>query len=287
MKTKEQLITEYQNEPLKPNDLIVIYKNSYLSDYTKLDHIDKSRTQYATVISSVDNVIVVLIEGNRENTIIHPDFIKEKSTLYIGYNPFPKRSWDSDVRFISFDLQNILSSIGFEKRKNIFKHEKMGEIIVPELDWNPVIVNSEGVEISYQRDFVWTMRDKQLLIESIYNNIEIGKIIIRKRSWEYVENRVKKGKLEHTAFKDIVDGKQRLNAILGFVMNEYTDLRGYYFKDLSDSAQNKFFNFHAVSYGEIGEGASDKNVQNIFLNINFAGVQMSAEHIDFVKSIKL
>ena len=35
MKTKEQLITEYQNEPLKPNDLIVIYKNSYLSDYTK------------------------------------------------------------------------------------------------------------------------------------------------------------------------------------------------------------------------------------------------------------
>ena len=46
-------------------------------------------------------------------------------------------------------------------------------------------------------------------------------------------------------------------------------------------------NFQSVSYGEIGENATDKTVQVIFLNINFAGVQMSKEHIDFVKSIKL
>ena len=286
MKTKEELIQEYKASPLKAGEKVVVYKNSYSSDYTKLDGIEKDKNQYATVVS-VDKNITVRFSEHNYNTIIHPDFIKEKLTHFIGYNPFPERSWDSDVRFISFNLECILRSIGLDSRKMTFKNEKFGDVVIPELEWNPIVVNDQGVEVSYQRDFVWSLKDKQLLIESIYNNIEIGKIIVRKRSWEYVEDRVKGGKIAHTAFKDIVDGKQRLNAILGFVMNEYPDLNGYHFRDLSDSAQYKFDNFHAVSYGEIGEGATDKSVQGIFLNINFAGVQMSKEHIEFVKSIKI
>ena len=253
-----------------------------------MDNIDRTKTYYTKIISvNDDNTLTVKFDGYRENTNIIPDFIAEKCVLHIGYNPFSKKCWNTEVRFSAFALESILYNIGFDKRIKVFKTEKFGEVEIPELNWNPVIVNSDGNEISYQRDFVWSLNEKQLLIESIYNNIEIGKIIIRKRSWDYVENRVKCGIIENTSFKDIVDGKQRLNAILGFVMNEFPDLNGFYFKDLSNSAQNNFMNFQSVSYGEIGENATDKTVQVIFLNINFAGVQMSKEHIDFVKSIKL
>ena len=287
MKNKEELIKDYLAEPLKIGDKVYVYKSKF-SDYTILDNIDRTKTYYTKIISvNDDNTLTVKFDGYRENTNIIPDFIAEKCVLHIGYNPFSKKCWNTEVRFSAFALESILYNIGFDKRIKVFKTEKFGEVEIPELNWNPVIVNSDGNEISYQRDFVWSLNEKQLLIESIYNNIEIGKIIIRKRSWDYVENRVKCGIIENTSFKDIVDGKQRLNAILGFVMNEFPDLNGFYFKDLSNSAQNNFMNFQSVSYGEIGENATDKTVQVIFLNINFAGVQMSKEHIDFVKSIKL
>jgi len=45
------------------------------------------------------------------------------------------------------------------------------------------------------------------------------------------------------AFKDIVDGKQRLSAIIGFVEGEFEDLHGNKWEDLSRDAQYKFFDF--------------------------------------------
>ena len=33
--------------------------------------------------------------------------------------------------------------------------------------------------------------------------------------------------------------------------------------------------FHGVSYGELGEDATDEDVKSVFLGINFTGVQMS------------
>ena len=35
-------------------------------------------------------------------------------------------------------------------------------------------------------------------------------------------------------FKDLVDGKQRLNAIVDFVQDKYTDSFGNYYSDLSE-----------------------------------------------------
>ena len=110
---------------------------------------------------------------------------------------------------------------------------------------------------------------------------------MRNRSWDYIEKRVKAGHTNHIAWKDVVDGKQRLNAILGFVNNEFQDSYGNYFQDLSYRAQRRFFGFMAISYGELGENATDQDVQKVFLNINFTGIQMSQDHIDFVKSINV
>lgn len=289
---KQTEIENYLKEPLKAGDDVYIYPyKKYGVDnpgYQNPLSIDTTKNpKLVTIKSIIDENFFTFTEYGNVETKAHISFIKEKSIYHLGYNPFPDKSWNSSLRFVGFDLGGILSTIGFERRRRTFKNETVGTVEVPELNWEPVIIDSDKNEVKYQRGFVWKVEEKQLLIESIYNNIEIGKIIVRKRSWEYVESRIKKGKLENTAFKDIVDGKQRLNAILEFIQNKYTDIRGYYFKDLSDSAQRKFENFNSVSYGEMGEDASDEDVKSVFLNINFAGVPMSQEHIDFVKSIKL
>ena len=71
----------------------------------------------------------------------------------------------------------------------------------------------------YQRDYVWETEDKELLIDSIFNNIGIGKIVLV---------RLLNGEYGH----EILDGKQRLNAIIEFYENRFP-YKGYYYNDLS------------------------------------------------------
>lgn len=215
------------------------------------------------------------------------EFIEEgnfkKYTNHIGHDPMAKKPWNSSLKNVNFTLGSILYGIGFERNRSLktYKDNKLWQ----ELNWNPTIKNSEGEDVCYQRDFCWTLEQKQLLIESIYNYINIGMIIIKKNSYESVEKKTKQGKVGY--FKDVVDGKQRLNAILGFVNNEFPDLEGRFWKDFSRYGQNRFLDFSSLSYGEIGETATDQDVKDVFLGVNFTGVPISKEHIEFVNNIKV
>ena len=87
------------------------------------------------------------------------------------------------------------------------------------------------------------------------------------------------------AFKDIVDGKQRLNAIKEFLHDEFPDISGNYYSDLSSSAQTKFMNHQMLQYAEMENGTTDEDILFQFLKLNFAGVPQSKEHIEHVKSL--
>ncbi len=235
------------------------------------------------VVDVNDDGSIVIEEYGSRKTIQKEDF--KKKTTNIGYNPFPKKQWDSDLKPAMFNLESIMHSCGFEARKKEYTFNIFEKIEVPEINWNPTFSDKNGNDILYQRDFCWSLKDKQLLIESIYNNLDVGKIILRKRSFDWVKNRAINGK--STAFKDIVDGKQRIGAILEFVEDKFKDFSGYVFSELSENAKANFLNFMSISYAEIGENASDEDVKSIFVNLNFCGVQMSQEHLDYVKNIKL
>ncbi len=229
------------------------------------------------IISSL-NPPSVEIYGYNEPVKFSLDQIVERSTRHIGVNPFPEKK--ETVRMISFSLYSILNSIGWEKERT---YEKTFGFKMPDLNWNPYIIKN-GEKEYYQRDFVWKLKDKQLLLESIYNGVECGKIIIRRHSWDYLLEQSKKGNKE-IAFKDVVDGKQRLNAILGFVKNEYPDGNGKFFEDFSEIAVNRFLDHQLFSYGEMPETSTDEDVVRTFLMINHTGKSQSKEHINFVKTL--
>jgi uncharacterized protein with ParB-like and HNH nuclease domain len=153
------------------------------------------------------------------------------------------------------------------------------------INFDPYVIDSNGEKQYYQRGLVWTLEQKQLLIESIYNDIEIGKVLLRYNNW----SRMKKEESETgTMYSyDCVDGKQRLNTLFGFVNNEFPDSHGNYWDDLSGNAQRRFFNYSNLSLGELSENATDEDVIDNFLTLNFTGVPMSQNHIEYIKSIKM
>jgi hypothetical protein len=154
------------------------------------------------------------------------------------------------------------------------------------INFDPTVTDAAGQVQHYQRGLVWTLEQNQQLINSIYLQVEIGKFVFRKRSWGDIE-RGMRGPSGHGYSYDCCDGKQRLHAILGFVTNQFPDNHGNYYRDLSNMAQRRFLNFDRLSYGELEEGTTDKQVLATFLNLNYAGTPIAESHTQFVQSIKM
>lgn len=298
MKTKEQLIAEHKAPPLIVGDVIDVDIPYIKKDYRKKGKKGNYEMVEIECHFRHTGVIEWLSEDGEECRAtfeshslpfeIGKTFLTKYATrnaYRIGYNPFIEINWWGRIQFTAYQLQSLINFLGFSRASRSYKFDQVCAVEVPEVNWNPFVIGENGEEISYQRDFVWTLQDKQLLIESIYNNLEIGKILVRRRSYNWVKKRVEEGK--EAAFTDIVDGKQRCSTILDFLQNKFPDMHGHYWDDLSGYAQNRFYDYNGFAFGMLGEEATDKDVLNSFLNVNFTGVQLSQEHLDYVKSIKI
>jgi hypothetical protein len=208
----------------------------------------------------------------------------KKNTVHIGADPFKP-----EIRMGSYqiDIEALFYRCGWDSKEKMERSEKHFGVPVPEICLNPMVIGEDGSEQEYQRGLIWTLLQKQLLIESVYNNVEIGKFVFRKRSYDWVEARMNAKKYEHTAFADLVDGKQRFTALMEFFSDKFPDMSGNYFSDLSNAAQRHFKNYRHLTFVQLDEKASDKDTLATFLAINFSGVPMSIDHINYVKSIKV
>lgn len=272
---KDRKIKEYLSKPIKIGDEIVF---SGAGNGSK----DPKMKALATV-KEVKGSTVLFGEKYGKQLISRDISEVEKSTRHIGENPFQPRN---NYQTYRIDIGQLFWRAGIDKEgKN--KMEKYFNVDIPECVLNPTVTDSQGKEVEFQRGLVWTLEQKQLLIESIYNNIEIGKFVFRKRSFSWVESRVKKGLFEGTGFSDLIDGKQRTTTLRDFVQDKFRDVHGNLFSELSGDAQRMFLGYGNLTYVEMPEDSTDNDVINQFLAINHTGKPMSKEHIEFVKSIKL
>lgn len=131
-----------------------------------------------------------------------------------------------------------------------------------------------GVDMNpdYQRDFVWFKWDKVNLIESIFDNVDIGKFV-------FVHKKYKDNEPSY----EILDGKQRLNALIEFYEDRFT-YKGLKFSELSNRDQNHIENY-PISYAEVGENVSREGVINIFIKVNTCGRVMDKDHLEKVKGM--
>lgn len=143
---------------------------------------------------------------------------------------------------------------------------------------NQIIVNRR-----YQRKLVWTLEEKQKLIQSILDSYPIPAVIL---------NKINNGTYE------VIDGLQRLNAVMAFAEQEFPTLDGEYFEieqmqyaklrsiegifEAKDKETEKImslqsaskFPTYAMSVLEISN-ATEEEIDEIFRRINTYGHQLS------------
>lgn len=269
---KQEKIQKHLSEPLKEGDLVYV-KGLGSQDKNAYNNIAK----VFRILETIDGK--KLVEYGRYDKPEGQIEIEstKKYTKDIGINPIKDAS---RIQSVSFSLYSIIHSIFREEKYDI------KGVSVKNSNFNPFIYEKDGKKQHYQRDFVWSEDDKKNLVDSIYNRIDCGKILIRKRGWKELERLVDMGETE-IAWIDIVDGKQRLGAVIDFTKNKFADHEGNYYSELSDTAQRKFMDHQLFSYSELPEESTDAAVREQFLRLNFMGVPQSKEHIEFVKSIKV
>jgi hypothetical protein len=135
------------------------------------------------------------------------------------------------------------------------------------------MVYHSGVDfdVDYQRDHVWTLADKEALIDSIFNNIEIGKFVFVQRDFGFV------GKLF-----EIIDGKQRLTALREFYEDRFK-YKGFYFSQLHPSDKNAF-ETHPVTYGYLTNPTREA-ILDTFIKLNTTGRPMENKDIENAKKL--
>ena len=133
----------------------------------------------------------------------------------------------------------------------------------------------------YQRDFVWTKEQKQLYIKNLFED----NAVIKPTFVEYSET-LEDGTRRRVA--EVLDGKQRIKALIDFYNNEF-DVEGLYYKDLHHRDQF-FFERLNVVYTRImnREGRKDLKLETkiqLFLEINMLGTRMSDEDLKKAQSL--
>lgn len=261
----QRQIDLFLNSPLKVGDLVYVQdKNLYSYSDSNKEKLCKITNLSPLTVKTLDSIVVKQIKE---------DQIARRDINHVGLNPFGENI--KSIRSVSFTLESIISILHRNE-----DHEMQNKTI-HNVNWNP-FVYMNGAKHYYQRDFVWSLENKQCLVDSIYQHVGCGSIILRSRSWEELDQMADNG--DELAFYDVVDGKQRLHTIIEFINNIFPDSQGNYYNDLSRTSKRKFLDHQLFSYFEM-ENATDKEVIAQFLKVNFSGIPQSKEHIEYVKSI--
>lgn len=275
----QRQIDEYVSMPFKVGEMVQV-KGCYL----KHNHSQSETALNACKIKEINGDKVIVYNGYHDGDTCEVDVKNcHKLTIRVGYDPFPDKSWLEMIDFVNFPLSSILLMTIKDEGKYMMDTPD-GKVPLKIMNWNPYVIDKEGKKQYYQRDFCWTLKDKQNLIDSIYNYIGCGTIIVRERPWSYLDKEYKKGNTEAGLY-DIIDGKQRMYTLFEFVNNMFPDSNGNYYSDFSVLARRKFGNTHPFTFGQMREKTNDADVLKVFLRVNFTGVEMSKEHIEYVRKL--
>ena len=131
---------------------------------------------------------------------------------------------------------------------------------------------------TYQRELVWTLKQKVDLILSILNGNPIGEFVFKKEI-----DRENPSNLKVTW--TIIDGQQRRDAIIKFFTGEFCLPDGRYFMDLKYWDARHFlleYNIKALSI----KGITYEEELEIYYNKNFGGTSHTKEDLQKLLSAK-
>ncbi len=157
------------------------------------------------------------------------------------------------------------------------------------ISWFKKASDAGELEMSppFQRNPVWTDKQKSYLIDSVLNGYPIPEIYIQEKV--SVDGRTK---------YIVVDGQQRIRSVLGFIAGEFEISEGESdkwgmcsFEDLSEADRINFYSYRFVV--RTLPDITDDEIRSIFQRINKNNIALNAQELrqstyngDFIKSMK-
>lgn len=280
-KVSQQAVDDFRAKRLTPDEKIeAAVNNSYRSFYfqsgsqysldvpecRKLEVGDKVK------IGNLKNPEVVALFEEGKIVVAKYDFVPSRDRPVLD----PKNGFDDTTQLWVGDWVDVFKlktteehqltnfATGFKLHGHMRNNDLDGLIhntLYKGLVLNPI----------YQRDYVWTAEDKERLIESIFNSRNIGTFVFYYRSHP-------DGRLE------VIDGKQRITAILDFFTSKIT-YKGKYFHELDGRDKYHFMSF-ATQFVEIsGSNITQDYLIQVFLHVNSGGVPQEDAHLDKVRAM--
>lgn len=131
----------------------------------------------------------------------------------------------------------------------------------------------------YQRGLVWSDEQKVNLIKSIMTGVPIGTFVYARQAYD---RKTWKELPKRTYY--LLDGQQRLNAIQGFLDNEFA-VDGYFFKDLPYLDKRAFIGFSNFSSMILNEPTPEQEL-DFYFTLNFGGTAHTKADLEKIMKCK-
>lgn len=148
---------------------------------------------------------------------------------------------------VSTTIQGLVSHSGYSEEAYPWATRMLGRFPLP----------------SWQRQLVWTKEQKRSFIESVFLGYDLGSVMIN--SYEDVGDG-----LTRPMSDILIDGQQRVSALLGFINNEF-DYAGFYWKDLNRREQRRFLEREMGK--RMTECYDEEELRKVYNHLNFSGVR--------------
>ena len=249
-------------------DIIMVSKN---------DHADLKNDNELLPFEGSEDLLDLQDYADNENEITQLNLrnkieaIEEEKRIIMGASKaILKNKINITREFLSvFDLKRKFER--FEKYKEKYQKENT-YLNLSDME------DSLVLEPDFQRSYVWPRKKKIQLIESILLGIPLPSF--------YFSEDINSNLL-------VVDGKQRLNAIIGFINNNSSmylekqfsfltqdkeEMNKIFFRDLEDNIQRRIEDFSLMCY-IIGAGTAPLLQNEIFVRVNRGGVPLNSQEI--------
>ena len=200
-------------------------------------------------------------------------------------------------RFGTWWWLDVWSPNAFKSPDRLFQEGWRGGAIQSSMDSLLHIYTYDGLVCNpeYQRGYVWTDEDRNQLLDSIFDRMDIGKFVL-------VRNEGYNHEGDHSLVKyktitgedveiercnnycvEIIDGQQRLTTIIRFMLDLY-EYRGRKYSNLNFHDRAEFDTF-SVQYRLLREEEmTRKQILQMFMKVN-RGVPQSPEHLERVRKM--
>lgn len=214
-----------------------------------------------------------------KNIDIITEFIEKENQVYIVLNP-------RNSLFDGYPLIEMISKEERPKGDSQFKSPKnrsfIDDLILSQITstvasfLREYSVGTYDFDPFYQRELVWTISQKEAFIKALLTD----KTDVRPTFLDNADDGVHE--------YEVLDGKQRLHAILSYIKGEFS-VDGLYYSDLNGTDTYRFMNTPMVYtlvkyYTDKGQvPLSNKQKVELFLQVNQYGQHVSDEHLARIK----